>query len=219
MNRVFVLPLLCLFVLPVGFAQQYYADITVTVEGDTARISGTSNHPELQPQTVSTSGNMLQLSVNETFQDYIFTIRIPDDAELTAVTTPANTRFYTEDGYLVVRGVATNEEFYVRASYTEPSSTSNTVLYAFLVTGLLAGLVWIYQWTEKFTPPKDVSDRQHDILMYLYENGPQTQQHLSEALDVPKSSVSRNIASLEKKGYVDKTKRGNSNTIRLSEEI
>ncbi|MBT4257843.1 HTH domain-containing protein [archaeon] len=59
-------------------------------------------------------------------------------------------------------------------------------------------------------------DRQKKIMKYLIEkNKPVTQSKISKELNIPKASVSRNIVSLELKGFVEKENVGVSTIIRL----
>ena len=64
-----------------------------------------------------------------------------------------------------------------------------------------------------------VTDRQQDILSYISgASEPVTQTQVGEALELAKSSVSRNVDTLVKKGYVLKENVGMSSYLSVKKE-
>ena len=204
----------------------FYADTAFYVDGDgTVSVQGSSNHPRLTPGvyenlTSSADGvEVFAVSINESFSDYLFAVDLPGGAEIISVESEASTRINTEGSGLQVRGVAENKPFGVRVEYAvdEP----NTVTWwPVLVVAVPAGFAARYWYLrDPWEPPRDVNDRQRRILVFLHGRGGEaTQSVIADELGLPKSSTSRNLNSLERKGYVDRVDEGDAKTVVLRYE-
>jgi hypothetical protein len=204
----------------------FYADTTFYVDGDgTVSVQGSSNHPRLttgvyENLTSSADGvEVFAVSINESFSDYLFTVDLPGGAEIISVESEASTRINTEGSGLQVRGVAENKPFGVRVEYTVDEQDTTT-WWPVLVVAVLAGFAATYWYLrDSWESPRDVNDRQRRILVFLHGRGGEaTQSVIADELDLPKSSTSRNLATLERKGYVDRVDEGNAKTVVLNGE-
>lgn len=158
----------------------------------------------------------LDIEINESFSDYLYTVHLPDGAQLINVESAASTRILSGDS-LRIRGVAEDKPFQVTASYTvDESSNPPYLLIGFLIAVIGVGVsLWVLR--DDWEPPRDVSERQRAILVFLHDNGGEaTQATIADELAYPKSSTSRNLDSLERKGYVERVNEGNSNTVVLT---
>ena len=204
----------------------FYADTTFYVDGDgSVSVQGSSNHPELTPGvydnlTSSSNGvDVFSVSINESFSDYLFTVDLPSGAELISVESEASTRIISGGEGLRVRGVAENKPFSVRVEYATEEQQRVT-WWPYLVAAVLAGFAGTYWYVrDTWELPRDVNDRQRRILVFLHgEGGEAMQSTVADELGFPKSSTSRNLDTLERKGYVDRIDEGNAKTVVLRYE-
>jgi len=214
-------------------AQPYYADVVFDVDGTgMASVSGTANHPllkasESQAYTSKRGGFWLfnlTLPSEDVFSDYVFEIRLPPKAEVNYVKTVGQFRITTEDGRIVVRGVGKNQPFEAVIQYSigadeKPPEKAGNVNYLILgVAAVILAAAAVFAWRRRQAAsegisydPKLLSDRQKDIMRIIEEAGkPVNQALVCERLSLPKSSVSRNVDSLERMGLLTKTRNGMS---------
>ncbi|MBD3388365.1 MAG: MarR family transcriptional regulator [Candidatus Altiarchaeales archaeon] len=222
-----------LFILLVGFAsaEAYYADVSFDVSGSgAATISGTSNHPLLadgvyDQYTFKRGGYwLLNISLDGDFTEYVYSVKLPEGAEVNYAMSPRGFRISSEDGRVKVSGVGEDEPFNVLVQYTigRESSPDNSTLYAAVIALLAAASAVMYLW---WRPSKAgagfddrmLTDRQRMIVEFLRErNAPVNQAEICEQLNLPKSSVSRNIDTLEGMGVVEKRRVGMSAMVKLN---
>ena len=220
MKRLVPYVIILLLFLPIG-SGQYYADVTIYLEENTARIEGDSNHPLFEEREITIENSHLTLQTNDTFTDYIYTVYSSSTIEILEVNTTATTRISPTASGLQIKGVATNKPFNLSIQYTvNDAKNAFSYWWLLLISTIIAGFpYYIYNKKDaEHTIPSDVSERQKQILEYINDNGSVTQQDISQALNIPKSSVSRNIKSLEKQGYILVSSTGNSNTIQLQDD-
>lgn len=197
-----------------------YADLTFTVDGDSIEVSGkTSSNISTGRTSEYIDGNTFSFTTNQSFSDYIITVRLPDTADITEIETSGTQRISSDNGHLVLTSVGTNEPVRVIITYNEKEGTTAVGFKGALLVSaiILAGLATYFfvGQTNTYSVPEDINDRQERILRFVADNQPVTQQVISDELDLPKSSVSRNIASLTRQGYLDETNEGNAKQIRV----
>jgi predicted transcriptional regulator len=116
------------------------------------------------------------------------------------------------------------------------SGTRDIYYWLLVVVLLIFGLVfagyYIWAYFRRFAvnlsavlpsePPKKIgpqvilTDREKQILDIIKKNNGQiTQNKIQQELNLPKSSLSRNLLSLEKKGLIKKASKGLSNVVML----
>ena len=115
--------------------------------------------------------------------------------------------------------MAEDKPFALRVEYAAEEQQSVT-WWPYLIAAVLAGFAGTYWYVrDTWEPPRDVNDRQRRILVFLHgEGGEATQSTVAEELGFPKSSTSRNLDTLERKGYVDRIDEGNAKTVVLRYE-
>ncbi|MCX6695350.1 MAG: helix-turn-helix domain-containing protein [Candidatus Altiarchaeota archaeon] len=235
---VMVLALLLASQLVVSSSAQesYYADLTVNVD-DTglSSVSGTTNHPQLSPGetelfTSKKAGYWLfnlSLPEEDSFSDYVYAVNLPQGASINYVKASGWFRIEDNDGRISVKGSGNGSGLRIVIQYQMPPSKTDYLPYvlAFLALVLLAlaALALKMKYAVLKTPGSDstvsppdydtsaLTDRQKDILKIILESPePVNQALVCEKLGLPKSSVSRNIETLIKKGIVRKERRGMS---------
>lgn len=219
-----------------AFAQEqtYYADINIKVDnsGNTL-IKGTSNHPLLNEGVTSNLTSkkgthwILNISPKGTFSDAYYKIQFPKDTIINYIKAPQIARIeYSDDGLAVI-GTAKNQPISVVIQYRiEPEllESANSILLTVLViilVALLIGAIFIIRKKRNSTQKQKydievLNERQKEIMELVIKLGGQTtQKALENALTIPKSSLSRNIDSLVRKGFIEKHASGMTNTVRF----
>lgn len=230
--------LLILAIAP-AVAQDYYADVTLSVqENGAVAIAGVSNHPQLQPGTTHalTSKNrehwLLNLTISDVLSDFVIAVHLPDGATLNYVAAKSTVSISSEGNHVVVKRVGSNSTVALSAQYRLADRRASGALpyvvgvVAFLVLAvstlyvlLAKRLVRRPKRSTPITFTDGLPDRQKEILALLGKSGGKlTQKQIEDALRLPKSSVSRNIDALARKGLVTKQIQGLTNTIRLVKE-
>ena len=205
----------------------YYADVSINVSEDgLVEIEGTSNHPLIHEGIYDslTSKNegywLLDISSEEIFQEYNYEINLPRNATINYLGTYQVNSFEYDDG-LKVTGTVKDKPFKISVQY-QTKLINEEYLYmiiSILCIIILLGAMYFYYYKAKqksLYPKNSFSEREFMIITRLIENhGCLTQAKLEKMTKLPKASLHRNIASLEKKGVILKHKAGMSNKITL----
>ena len=244
---VFFLFLIFILVLfqPGVFSQDYYADIDISVdESGLVDIEGISNYPDLivensQLYTYKKQDIwQLNITINEEFSDYIYQVKLPDNANINNIIRLTGFESIKEEsGKLIISGSGTNEILSVVVQYKINGTNDNSNNFDNLILTSLFGLIifltillfyYIYQDKKGLTNKvktkekvsdinlKGLTDRQKEIVKLLIKtNRALTQKDIEKELNLPKAAVSRNVHSLEIKGLVEIEQTGMSNLVRL----
>ncbi len=236
---------LIIFILfsPKTFAQNYYADIEITVDQvGNVDIEGTSNHPDLITKNTDNytykkqSYWFLNITKQEIFSDYIYTVNLPKGSIINYIDASGFNGIKEEEGTLIITGLGNNEKLSIAVQYqigktSEDLSTNDLILGIFLILIISLTILLIYFIYEEKTKEKVISKdknkynlkglnkRQKEIMSLLIDKKrPLTQTDIQKELDIPKAAVSRNVHSLEIKELVEIEKTGMSNLIRLKKQ-
>lgn len=241
----FLMLFLIIFILfsPKTFAQNYYADIEITVDQvGNVDIEGTSNHPDLITKNTDNytykkqSYWFLNITKQEIFSDYIYTVNLPKGSIINYIDASGFNGIKEEEGTLIITGLGNNEKLSIAVQYqigktSEDLSTNDLILGIFLILIISLTILLIYFIYEEKTKEKVISKdknkynlkglnkRQKEIMSLLIDKKrPLTQTDIQKELDIPKAAVSRNVHSLEIKELVEIEKTGMSNLIRLKKQ-
>lgn len=217
-----------LMILPALSAQPYYADVVFDIsETGTVMVSGISNHEMLSEGSyhIYTSKEGAYWLLNVTFpgyfSDYVYEARMPPGGEINYINTSGRISIKQSDGRIILQGFGSGG-FSLMVQYTlnPPDYPGYLWLLLFPVAGIV--IVFLYRKmpgkkTRDYSPEM-LTERQLSIVRLLEKKGrPMTQKQIEDALDIPKSSLSRNISTLEKAGVLVKKGRGMSNYVWFSE--
>ncbi|MGM5488531.1 MAG: helix-turn-helix transcriptional regulator [Nanobdellota archaeon] len=205
----------------------YYADVSIVVEDNgLVSITGTTNHPELNqmrtPEFTSKEGRywLLNMSINGTFSSLVYTLQLPEHSKVNYLRAPALSRFEdAEEGFLII-GAGKNKTLHLVAQYTIETPAEKKLrfgTYILIGVSLILSIIFIKARIRK-RPTYALTQRQRLIVDMLKKNKRMTQKELEQRLEIPKSSLSRNIDSLERRGIIHKEQTGMSNVIRLVPE-
>jgi len=235
-GKFFIIPAALLIVLLTGAHAQeiYYADVGIDVGADgTASISGTTNHPMLMAG--STAGYtskkgaywVLNITTPETFSNYLYTLRMPGGSVINYMKTSGRVAIREEGSRIIIEGVGRDEPLMIVVQYSVyPADYSNVLVYLVFsaAAALLAAVTYIYMKKAKRKPvkkrydPDTLTERQLMIVRLLEKSGGMaTQKNLETSIKIPKSSLSRNIDSLVRKGVIKRERKGMTNIVRFAE--
>jgi uncharacterized membrane protein len=230
-------------ILPSVYAQNYYADLTITVDSSGfVTIDGPTNYPNLTIKNTemytSKQQNLWLLNITkpEIFSELIYTVTLPKGSSINYIKSSGFIRIEENLGNLIVRGFGENESFSLIIQYqTEKKDDfilQESIVYPILLSAVILVsilLFLLYQKEKKIkrietkemknNPPENwrgLNHRQKQIMQVLQtRNIPLTQTDIQKELQIPKASVSRNVRGLERKGLIEKETIGMSNLIRL----
>lgn len=221
--------LLLLILVAAVTGQNYYADLSVDINADgSATFSGITNHPQLTGTTsefTSKKGEywIFNLSVPETFDTSVIKVNLPADAVM---------------NYVQGKGIAISSEKGISITQVSEGPLAFAVQYKigptkddWMIT-VLASVATIFVFWLIFTLAhragkkrakkalpeyiKGLPPRQREILQLVRDAGGRlTQKQIEERMSIPKSSISRNIDGLVRKGIIEKQSLGLSNIIKL----
>ncbi len=195
----------------------FYADIDIYVQEDgTVRFTGETDHDMLRGESegfTSKHGRywLLNISSDETFEAYTYRLHFPGGAKLNYVKTPKMNSIESS----TITGSGHDTRFFILVQY---SYTRQHVQLAFLgamLTCMITAIAIWYAWRKRPAEIIGLTSRQKDIVNLLRKHRRLNQEKLARLLRLPKSSISRNIVSLERRGIVERTKEGMSNLIQL----
>jgi len=209
-------------------AQTYYADVAFDVgDGGQVRVSGLSNHPGLSEGAddglTAKSGAYwvfnLTLPQEDIFSDHVYEVVLPAGASVNYVKTKGQFSIGTKDGRMIVSGNERDSPLQVIIQYRIADEREWGMEIVLIPLALsIAAFMLLKRKRDKVPEPQDLTERQKDILQAIMDSGePLTQSQVCEKLGLAKSSVSRNVDTLEKKGYVIKENVGAATFLRYNE--
>src|SRR3989344_6401841 len=135
----FVIPLLLLVLIPAISAQNYYADIIVDVHEDgKVDITGSSNYPSfpILGSEVFTSKTkqfwLINISVNDSFTQYIAKIKLPQDASLNYLQAKDVLSIREDNGRIVVTITGKDQPLQIVVQYSFEKKDNSLVFFLFI---------------------------------------------------------------------------------------
>ncbi|MCF7799063.1 MarR family transcriptional regulator [Candidatus Woesearchaeota archaeon] len=221
--------MLCIVLFTLPLVSAYYADVLVDVspEGDVS-ITGTTNHPALLVDSVPDftfkdgSHWLLNMSVSGVFEEGLVTIILPSGTDINYLKAPSFSRFTQYQGRPAIVSTLENQQFSFLVQYTlgNVDRSSSLFLVVLAIIFLLIGFGFWQKFRKKsFDFPFDIfilPARQRAILEFiLKQKGRTTQAQLEKVMELPKSSLSRNIDALVRQGFIEKIPTGMTNVLQL----
>ncbi len=186
---------------------------------------------------------VLNISTKEEFDDFIFELTLPKGAEINYIKTTPSFRIDNDGSRIVLIGTGENKPFTLIVQYSVKNNASS-IGQGYYILAFLAGLIFalcfllvlfILKRNNDRNKPKIVKkiepkieenkensiivenlpERQRAIYDYIEKKGKVTQKELEEKMGFPKSSLSRNIASLASRNIIEKSKSGQTNYLSL----
>ncbi len=230
MKKTLLCAIFILTLIQFTYAQEHYADLDITIDKyDLVTITGKTDYPDLltddsEQYITKTSGvRTFKLETADPFSEYIANIDFPSGASISKIETPGTYRVENKIGKLSIITFGENQPLSITIEYTVSKASNLYGLYIMLILFVATAIYFLIKRTpkkKKIKPDfKGLTYRQKQIMQLLIEkNMPLTQTDIETELKLPKSSVSRNIHTLELKGKIEKEKVGMSNKIRLKHE-
>ena len=133
MNKNIMALFLLFLLIPLVYAEDYYADVEITVDSSGfVSVDGITNHPDLLINNTElyTSKKqsywLLNITKEDIFSDFVFTVTLPIDSSINYVKTSGSMRIEEEQEKLTISGFGQNKSFYIIVQYQVGKST-NTI--------------------------------------------------------------------------------------------
>ena len=180
------------------------------------------------------------LSIEKSF-DFVYILKLPENSEINFINTSGQFRIKTENDNLIIQCYGEDEPLNIFVQYQIKKSEQNN-FYIVLLIGIILIVSFVLVSFKRLNIFKNfkkknietrvikkvkkipklkydfkgLTARQKNIMKLLIEkNHPVIMSKIVKELNLPKSSVSRNISSLELKGLIEKESIGVSTMIRL----
>lgn len=183
----------------------------------------------------------LNITSEEEINSFVFEVILPKGATINYLKTTPSFRLEDESGRLKIIGSGNNRPLEIIVQYSIDSQNQNPpylfLFGIFVLLGIFFGTIinWIFfRRRNKNNKKKEISKnsvfredekekidltfltpRQQDIMTILLKEKKITQKELEERIHIPKSSISRNLKTLQIKGYIHKEHVGTTNYIVL----
>lgn len=182
------------------------------------------------------------LKINETFSNYIIKINFPKNTQITYLKSTGKP-YITYDNKLEITEIGKNQKIELIIQYKINTSSNEYTSRDFILGGIILifvsiGFLIIIKFSKGLKKKNinalksiesenktqnledlkkySLSERQQNIIDIIKKNnGEVSQNYLEKSLNIPKSSLSRNINSLKFKGIIEKINKGNINLIML----
>lgn len=235
MKQIIIFSLLFVLLISSSFAQMY-ADVEINIDNDgSATITGLTNNiflKNISKTNLLTSKKAdywtFTLFINESFSNYIYSINLPKDARINYIKSAGKPVIYY-DNVIKITEIGEDSKIDISVQYkiVEKDYDKNLIILSVLILIISGFIIYAGRKRKKKNKAKDINiqelnitDRQKDIIDLLKENNNQMNQHdIEKSLNIPKSSISRNIESLRQKKIINKIEKGNINVIVLNENI
>ncbi len=222
------------------FGSSFYGDVVFDVQSNGfVVVSGLSNHPVLLgsfDNLTSKSGklwvfNFSSSGVDVVFDDFLFEARFPEGVVFTYIKSSSQIRIGSDDNIPVIRGILKNKsfEFVVQYYFEDEEDNDEKNNYSFILFFIFGGLflyiglffIFSYKHNNIGNSKQFLSltPRQKDIFLILLKNDGVSQKFLETKLNLPKSSVSRNIDALVRKNLIVKERRGFSSSLKVNKKV
>lgn len=231
-KKALALAIAALLLMPYVYAAGYYADLKVDIDAqDYVTIKGNTNHPSILTESTDkliskTQGKrLLEIKTQEQFSQYIIELNFPSSTAINYVKSEGLFRIESSIGKLTLVTFAENKPIDIKIQYQIGKSNNYLYWLLLLPLGAIAAFYLLKRKKklpekkeEKQVSMKGLTYRQKQIAeLLISKNKPLTQTEIEEELKIPKSSISRNIHTLELKGIIEKEKTGMSNKIALKQ--
>ncbi len=241
-----VLSISSILLFPSIHAIDLYADLEIIVDNaGFVSIEGNTNYPDFivenSEEYTSKIKSLWALNItkNVIFSDFVFSIILPENAEIISVSSSGSTLIGEESGNLVIKGYGSNKSLSIVVKYQTDKIIETvgyfaldfiTIILIVCIVVLIIFFLIVFFFFDRrgitvFSHNKDddphpeyrgLNERQKKIITLLQESkNALTQTDIQKELNIPKASISRNIRRLELKGIVEKESIGMSNLIRL----
>lgn len=209
------------------------ADVVISVEADGfVKISGTTDSLELLSLNntyalTSKIDRFWYFDINLSgFDKLYYVVVLPKSYEVNNLLSINNTRISSKNNQINIVGYDLDNNLQISIKYSKDlKSNLNYNLIIYLLVALLFLLIIIYFYSFYFLKNKkeptinfdlkNLNERQKKIIFILKKENEVSQNKLLAVLKIPKSSLSRNLSSLESKGYILKRRSGLTYLIKL----
>jgi uncharacterized membrane protein len=245
MKSISIYKLVFLFVFIINFQNcfsfnTYYANLEIDIsENGLVEIDGITNFEKfknLQTQNFTSKKKefwILNISTQEMFEDYIFTLNLPKGTKINYIKTTKKLRIEDNEDKISLIGTGENQKLNILVQYKIQNEKTNQNYIFWVVLGFVFIIGFYLSYFLKFSNRKNnlrnknknlndlnkevksidysklkLNERQKQIINIIKTRKETTQKQIIEIMKIPKSSVSRNVQSLISKGIIKSRKTG-----------
>ncbi len=215
----------------INFSSAYFGDLTINInqkgevtttgETDCKELSNLNN--ALKFTSVKNNKILVNITSQCFFESINYEIRLPKNTLLNYF--KSSTRFVitSEKESLIIKSSDSSKKLEILIQFsTIDTNQQNLFLIIFITTTILLTIssLWLFikQKDSIKTIKEELSERQKQIIEILFKEKSISQAELTKRLQLPKSSISRNINSLLRRGIILKEKKTKTNLIRINPE-
>ncbi len=206
--------------ISVGLSSNYYADIDIVVDNNgELSISGLTNYnfSSIENRLYKNGPYwVLNLTTEEQFSTYVYDLSLPKGAVINYLSTTKLSSIGEENGHIVISAVGDDEPFKLVVQYRLEDRYEDWIIYLGTIV-IVVVIVWLNlkKPSKKKIDYSILTEREKKIVKLIEKKGKVRQYELYSELNLPKSSISRNVKSLVKKGVIKKVRYGMSNILML----
>lgn len=226
MKRLLFFTLLFLILSSYSVLGAVYADVEIKLSNDgSIDIDGLTNYDGFldyeNSDFLKKQGKywLLNISSEEIFSDAIFKIILPKDVIVNYLKVPSLLTIDNKDGQMTILATAHEEKLNIQVQFlSERQSNSLWIFILLIFFGIFLLLIayHISKPEKNSYVYKGLTPRQKQIVDILIKNHFEIiQGEIEKITKLPKSSISRNVDSLVKKGLIHKEQSGMSNKLFL----
>ena len=142
--------------MPFAFGQNYYADIQIYVENDgSTSILGNTDFPLFKNSTnvqsfTSKDANIwtLNISTTERFENFVFELNLPENANVNYIKTTPNFRIETENDRIKIIGIGEDKPFTLLVQYkidhVNKLFSEKNILFGLIILFIISLLIVIF---------------------------------------------------------------------------
>ena len=188
---------------------------------------------------------IFNLSINEVFSEFIYNLNLPTGAQTNYIkTTPEFRITQGDNNNLKIVGLGENRELNILVQYSfvdleESKFSFFGYFFSYIILGLIIFIIIIFVILKKIRKSKivleitsdveeleekivgcdysklNLNQRQLEIIKIIKKYGEISQKNLEEEMNIPKSSISRNLQSMSAKNIIMIKKNGITNIVSL----
>jgi len=206
----------------------HFGDLDIYVNTDgSVNVEGDTNYEEIlgySQEYTSKKGRTwtLEINTNETFSNLIYTVHLPKGSSINYIKTPDFQRIEDFSSGLKLIGTVEDKEFYLIIQYQINQEIIDRNYLIYLVVFIFIFFsIGFYVWKknnkkEDLFDTSSLTERQKKIFDIILKEKKICQNELIKRVNLPKSSLSRNIDSLVRKDMIVKKEKGMTNLLQVN---
>ncbi len=196
-------------------------EVTITGETDCEELSNLNN--VLKFTSIRNNKILVNISSKCFFESISYELMLPKNALVNYFKSSTRYVITSEKERLIIKSSDSSETLEILVQFsTTNENQQNYILFFFITTTIISIIIiiWLVIKQKKSLTiiNEELNERQKQIINILLKEKSISQAELTKRLNLPKSSVSRNVNSLLRKGIIIKEKKTKTNILKLNPE-